>query len=343
MKKLTLNFYPFATQTIHPFNIHGFSRSETPGMMVEISYDGVTGYGEGALPPYMKGQTVDTATDFLKKVDLTRFSNPFCLDEILGYVDAIGEGMSCPKCAVDIAMHDLVGKLLGRPLYDIWGYNKDNTPDISFTIGMDGDEVLRRKVKEAEPYKLLKVKLGAGEQEDKSIIETIRAVTDKPIVVDANQGWNDRSLALDMISWLSTRNVLFVEQPMDKSIVDDMAWVTERSPLPTFADESCQRLVDVPRLHGVFSGINIKLIKATGLREAGKMITVARGLGMKVMIGCTTETSCALSAAAQLSPKVDFADLDGNLLIANDIFDGMKIVDGRVTLNERPGIGVIKL
>ena len=312
-------------------------------LLVEIEYDGVTGYGEAALPPYMVGQTLETASAFLDKVDLSQFSDPFEMDEILGYVDSLAEGMSCPKCGIDIALHDLVGKLLDKPLYKIWGYNGNNTPDTSFTIGMDTKEVIIQKTNEAEPYNILKVKLGSTEAEDKMIVETIREVTDKPIVVDANQGWKDKFYALDMICWLKEKGVKFVEQPMPKTIYDDMAWVTERSPLPTIADESCQRLVDIRKLYGVFTGINIKLLKCTGLREAHRMVETARGLGMMLMIGCTTETSCAVSAMAQLAPVVDFADLDGNLLISNDCFSGMRIVNGKITLNDLPGIGVTKL
>jgi L-alanine-DL-glutamate epimerase-like enolase superfamily enzyme len=158
-----------------------------------------------------------------------------------------------------------------------------------------------------------------------------------------NQGWTDRSYALDMICWLKEHGVVMVEQPMPKDRLDDTAWVTERSPLPIFADESLQRLKDILPLKGVFSGINIKLMKCGGMREAWKMVNMARTLDMKVMVGCMTETSCAVSAAAQLSPAVDFADLDGNLLISNDRFSGMKVVDGKITLNELPGIGLTKL
>ena len=340
---LKLSYKPYVVELAHTFNITGFSRNTTTVILTEITYDGVTGYGEAALPPYMVGQTLETATKFLEKVDLTQFSNPFELDEILSYVDGLEEGMSCPKCGIDIAMNDLVGKLLGQPLHQIWGYTALHTPNTSFTIGMDTKEVIEQKTHEAAPYKILKVKLGSSETEDKMIIETVRGVTDKPIVVDANQGWTDKYYALDMIGWLAERGVRFVEQPMPKTIIDEMAWVTERSPLPTYADEACQRLVDIKRLYGAFSGINIKLIKCTGLREAKQMIETARGLGMSVMIGCTTETSCAISAMAQLSPKVDFADLDGNLLITNDCFDGMKIIEGKITLNNLPGIGVKKL
>ncbi|MBO6083268.1 MAG: dipeptide epimerase [Bacteroidales bacterium] len=340
---LQLSYKPYVVELAHTFTISGFSRDTTTVLLTEITYDGVTGYGEAALPPYMAGQTLETASRFLDKIDLSQFSNPFELDEILTYVDGIEEGMSCPKCGVDIALNDLVGKLLGHPLHEIWGFTASRTPDTSFTIGMDTPEVIAQKTREAAPYKILKVKLGSTEKDDKMIIDTVRSVTDKPIVVDANQGWKDKHYALEMIHWLNERGIRFVEQPMPRTVIDEMAWVTERSPLPTFADESCQRLTDVKRLWGAFSGINIKLLKCTGLREAKQMIETARGLGMGVMIGCTTETSCAISAMAQLAPKVDFADLDGNLLITNDCFSGMKIVNGKITLNNDPGIGVTKL
>ena len=187
----------------------------------------------------------------------------------------------------------------------------------------------------------MKVKLGSDH--DKQLIETIRSVTQLPIVVDANQGWSDRQQALDMIHWLKEQGIVMVEQPMPKERLDDIAWITQQSPLPIFADESVQRLKDIPALKGAFSGINIKLMKCTGMREAWKMVTLARALGMKVMVGCMTETSCAISAAAQFSPSVDFADLDGSLLIANDRFKGMEVVKGKITLPDRPGIGVVKL
>ncbi|MDR0871236.1 MAG: dipeptide epimerase [Planctomycetaceae bacterium] len=327
----------------HTFTISGFSRDVTPSILVSITYDGVTGYGEGGLPPYMIGQTHETVQKFLSKVDMSQFSDPFRLDDILTYVDRIEEGFTCAKSAIDIALHDLIGKLLGVPIWQWFGYTASKSPNTSYTIGIDTEEVVRQKTKEAAPYNLVKVKLGIDEVTDKKLIETVRSVTGKPLLVDANQGWKTKESALDMIHWLSECGVLMIEQPMPKTVFDDMAWITERSPLPTFADESCQRLRDVPRLHGVFNGINIKLIKCSGLYEARKMIAAAEALGMKTMVGCTTETSCAVSAAAQLSPQMDFADLDGNLLIANDRFDGMKIVDGKITLNDRPGIGVVPL
>ena len=254
-------------------------------------------------------------------------------------VDALDPGCAAAKAAIDIALHDLVGKLLGAPWYRIWGLDPAKAPSTTFTIGIDTPEVVRQKTREcAERFNILKVKL--GRDNDKEMIQTIRSVSSLPIAIDANQGWKDRQQALDMILWLQEQGIVMIEQPMPKEQIDDLAWLTERSPLPVFADESVQRLKDVAALKGVFSGINIKLMKCTGMREAWKMLTLARALGMKVMVGCMTETSCACSAAAQLSPAVDFADLDGNLLIANDRFDGMRVVDGKITLPQRPGIGV---
>lgn len=338
--KLKLSYKPYTLELKHVFTIATNSRTTTPVVLTEVEYDGVIGYGEASLPPYL-GESHQTVADFLSKVDLSKYENVFDLENILIDIDKIAIGNTAAKASIDIALHDLVGKLLNQPWYNIWGFDKTKTPYTSFTIGIDTPDVVRVKVKEAEEYKILKVKL--GRDTDKEMIETIRSVSDTPLTVDVNQGWTDKNLALEMIYWLKEKNVLFVEQPMPKTQIDDMAWLTEKSPLPTIGDESVQRLEDVIKAHGVFSGINIKLMKCTGMREAHKMILMARALGMKVMLGCMTETSCAISAASHLSPMVDWADLDGALLIKNDVFDGTKILDGKVTLMDRPGIGVKKI
>ncbi|MCX6149512.1 MAG: dipeptide epimerase [Ignavibacteriales bacterium] len=337
--KLKLTFKPYTLELKHVFTIAKSSRTTTPVMLTEIDYNGIVGYGEASMPPYL-GENQDTASAFLSKIDLSKFENPFELENILNYIDSIMEGNKAAKASVDIAMHDLVGKLLNQPWYNIWGFDETKTPYTSFTIGIDTEEVVRQKTKEASEFKILKVKL--GRDTDKMMIETIRSVTDTPITVDVNEGWKDKNFALEMIHWLREKNCLFVEQPMPKTQIDDMAWLTENSPLPTIGDEAVQRLADVNKAHGIYSGINIKLMKSTGMREAYKMLLLARSLGMKVMIGCMTETSCAISAASQLSPMVDWADLDGALLINNDIFDGTKVIDGKVTLTNKPGIGVTK-
>ena len=338
---LRMSFEPYELQLRHVFTVSSYSRKTTPGVQVRIDYQGITGYGEASMPPYL-GQSVETVTAFLRKVDLTRFSDPFCLEDILGYVDSLSPGDSAAKAAVDIALHDLVGKLLGAPWYRIWGLDPAKAPDTTFTIGIDTPEVVREKTREcAGRFNILKVKVGLDN--DKEMIRTIREITDLPIAVDANQGWKDRSMALDEIYWLKENGIVMVEQPMPKERIDDNAWITERSPLPIFADEAIQRLADIPSVKGAYHGINIKLMKCTGMREAWKMLNYARAEGMKVMIGCMTETSCAVSAAAQLSPAVDFADLDGNLLISNDLFDGMKVKAGRIVLPDRPGIGILPI
>lgn len=339
--KMKMRFFPYELQLRHVFTVATYSRTTTPDVQVEIEYDGIIGYGEASMPPYL-GQTVKSVLAFLQKVDLGQFSDPFQLEDILAYVDSLSSGDTAAKAAVDIALHDLVGKLLQAPWYRIWGLDKEKAPSTTFTIGIDTADVVRKKTEEcAELYNILKVKL--GRDNDKEMIKTIRSVTDLPIAVDANQGWKDRQYALDMIHWLKEQGIVMVEQPMPKEQLDDIAWVTQQSPLPVFADESVQRLKDVPSLKGAFTGINIKLMKCTGMREAWKMLTLARALDMKVMVGCMTETSCACSAAAQLSPAVDFADLDGNLLISNDRFKGMEVVGGKITLSDLPGIGVVKL
>jgi L-alanine-DL-glutamate epimerase-like enolase superfamily enzyme len=338
---MILRFTPYTAELRHAFTIATASRTSTPGMLVEVEHDGVIGYGEASMPPYL-GETQASAAAFLARVDLGRFPDPFQLGEILPAIDALASGNTAAKAAVDIALHDWIGKKLGAPWHRIWGLDPAKAPVTSFTIGIDTPEVVRQKTREAAPYKIIKVKLGRDPATDRALIEAIREVTDRPITVDANQGWPDRADALRMIEWLATRGVLFIEQPMPKENPDDTAWLRERSPLPLIADESVQRLPDVRRALGVFDGINIKLMKCTGLREAHQMITVARALGLKVMLGCMTETSCAISAAAQLSPLVDWADLDGALLIKNDVFLGTTVVDGKITLNDLPGIGVVK-
>ena len=339
--KMKLRFFPYELKLKHVFTVATYSRTTTPDVQVEIEYDGVIGYGEASMPPYL-GQTVDSVMGFLKKVDLEQFDDPFRLEDILAYIDSLSAGDSAAKTAVDIALHDLVGKLLQAPWYKIWGLDKEKTPSTTFTIGIDTADVVREKTKEcADRFNILKVKL--GRENDKEMIETIRSVTDLPIAIDANQGWKDKHHALDMIHWLHEKGIVMIEQPMPKEQLDDIAWVAQQSPLPIFADESIQRLKDVAGLKGAFTGINIKLMKCTGMREAWKMVTLARALDMKVMVGCMTETSCAITAASQFSPAVDFADLDGSLLIANDRFKGMEVVKGKITLPDLPGIGVVKL
>ena len=338
--RMKLSFEPYELKLRHSFNLAKYSRTTTPDVQVKIELDGIVGYGEASMPPYL-GESVDSVTSFLSKLDISQFADPFRIEDIHEYMESIAPDNRAAKASVDIALHDLLGKIMGQPWYKIWGLNPENAPDTSFTIGIDKADVVRKKVDEASPYNVLKVKMGLDN--DKELVNIIREKTDRPICVDANQGWDDKEKALEMCYWLAERNCLFVEQPMPKEKIDETAWLRERSPLPIIADEFLQRLPDVRRASQAYDGINIKLMKSTGMHEAYKMAVLARALGMKVMLGCMTETSCAVTAAAQLSPMVDWADLDGNLLIANDRFEGIKIVNGKVTIPDRPGIGVLPI
>lgn len=337
--RLNLRFTPYTLQLKHAFTLSTSSRTTTPVMLTEIEYNGITGYGEASMPPYL-GESHESAEAFLSSLDLSQFTDPFLVEDIVGYVDSIMPENYAAKASVDIALHDLTGKLTGEPCYRLFGLNPEKTPLTSFTIGLDTPEIVRQKVDEAAPYKILKVKL--GRENDREMIDVIRSVTDKPLCADVNQGWKDREHALEMAHWLKEKGVVFLEQPLPGEQKDDLAWLTERSPIPIIGDEAIQNISDIIDNREVYSGINIKLMKCGGMSTALRMIQVARALGLKVMIGCMTETSCAVTAAAQLSPLADWCDLDGNLLISNDPFEGLKIIDGKVTLPKRPGIGVIK-
>jgi L-alanine-DL-glutamate epimerase-like enolase superfamily enzyme len=334
---MKLKFVPYDLQLKHVFTIANNSRTTTPVVLTRIDYEGFSGFGEASMPPYL-GESHETVLKFLSQVDLTRFKDPFLTVDIIQYIDSISPGNYSAKASVDIALHDLIGKLIGKPWFRIWGLDPLKTPNTSFTIGIDTPDMVRQKVAEAEPYKVLKVKLGAGN--DKEMFEVIRNATVKPICVDANQGWKDKQYALEMAEWLKERNVLFIEQPMAKTMVDDIGWLTQRSPLPIIADEAVQGIKDLIGLKGIYSGINIKLMKCGGMSAAYKMAQMAIAMDMKVMIGCMTETSCAISAASQLSPLAKWADLDGNLLIKNDCFEGVTVVDGKIVLNEKAGLGI---
>jgi len=336
---LVLRFTPYTLQLRHTFTLATSSRTTTPVMLTEIEYDGVTGYGEASMPPYL-GESQESVGRFLSLLDLSQFTDPLIIEDIMQYVGSVSPGNYAARASVDIALHDLAGKLFGQPWYRLYGLNRDDTPMTSFTIGLDAPDVIKQKVAEAGPYKVLKVKL--GRDNDREMIEVIRSLTEKPLCVDVNQGWTERDHALEMAKWLKEKGVIFLEQPMPKERKNDIAWLTQNSPLPIIGDEAIQNAGDIIDQKDVYSGVNIKLMKCGGLSAALKMINVAKALNLKVMIGCMTETSCAVTAAAQLSPLADWCDLDGNLLISNDPFDGLKIVEGKVTLPDRPGIGVVK-
>ncbi|MFA5833112.1 MAG: dipeptide epimerase [Bacteroidota bacterium] len=334
---MNITWKQYDLQLKHTFRISRSARDVAPVIILQIEHDGIIAYGE-ASPTKRYGESLETIAGFFKKLNFLPFESPFQLEEILTYVDSVEQGNTSAKCAVDLALHDWVGKKLGIPLYQLWGLNPAKTAQCSFTIAIDSKEVVEQKVREAEEYPILKVKVGLDNDEE--MINTIRKITDKVLYVDANEGWKDKHLALERLKWLKDQNVEFVEQPMPADQFDDLKWLRDKSDIPLIADESVLRLSEVPRLAEAFDGINIKLMKCTGVREAMRMINTARALNMKVMMGCMIETAVGISAGAHLSPLLDYADLDGNVLISNDPFDGVRNIRGELKLNNQPGLGV---
>ena len=334
---MVLTYQAFELLLKHPFTIAKFSRTSTPVMLLQIEHEGYIGYGEASMVPYM-GESHQSATDFLKQVDTTQLSYPFDFNQIIAYLDSIAPGNPAIKAAIDIALHDLDGKLRQQPCWEILGSDLSLMPVTSFTIGIDTREVMIKKVKEAAGCKVIKVKL--GRDSDKELIETIRSVTDVPLYVDANQGWTDLRQSLDMCYWLHEQGVQLIEQPMLKTDIDGNAWLTERSPVPIIGDEAVQRLPDVAKAKGVYHGINIKLMKSAGMHEAHQMIIKAKELDLKILIGCMSETSCATLAAAALAPQCTWADLDGPFLTSNNPYKMPGFKDGKYVLNDNPGLGL---
>ena len=337
---MKLSYSPHTLYFKRPFKIAHGTRSSTPIVLTQLEYEGFIGYGETSLPPYL-GESHETVLSFLKKAStiIQSLKNPFEVEFIIHELDKIAEGNTAAKASLDIALHDLLGKLQSKSCWQLFNGDKNNTSFTTFTLGIDEPEIIRQKIKEGNEFNFFKVKLNG--EDDKLIINTIRSITDKPMAIDVNQGWTDKNVALEVIDWLSDKNVLFIEQPLQKDNLDDAHWLYERSPLPIFADESVQRLSDINKVKDCFHGINIKLMKCTGMLEANKMIAMAKELNLKLLIGCMSETSYAISAAAQLSPFVNYADLDGALLVNNDLFSGINFINGKITLNELPGIGVV--
>jgi L-alanine-DL-glutamate epimerase-like enolase superfamily enzyme len=334
---MILTYQPFELLLRHTFTIAKFSRTSTPVMLIQVEHEGHIGHGEASMVPYM-GESYETAAAFLSKVNARQFNYPFDFGAIINYLDSLAPGNPAIKAGIDIALHDLDGKLRQLPCWHLLGSSPSKMPQTSFTIGIDTPEVIIQKVKENPDCKIIKVKL--GRDSDRELIKTIRSVTDLPLFVDANQGWTDLHQSLDLCHWLHEQGVLLIEQPMLKTDIDSNAWLTERSPIPLIGDESVQRLADVDKAKGVYHGINIKLMKSAGMYEAYQMIKRAGELDLKVMIGCMSETSCATLAAAALAPQCDWADLDGPFLTSNNPYKLPEFVDGKWVLSDEDGLGL---
>ncbi len=322
----------------HTWTISRNSSDFKNNVFVKIERNGITGYGEAA-PNVRYGEDSKKTTRRINEAKkIFERNNLFHYVDIKDETDKTITDQSCAKAALDIALMDWIGKALNVPLYKLWGLDTGKAPVTSFSIGIDTVEVIKQKVREAEQYPILKIKVGTDR--DREIINAVRSVTDKPIRVDANEGWKTKEEALEKIKWLKDQGVEFIEQPMPSTMIKETAWLRERAGIPIIADEAVKTAADIPKLAEAYDGINIKLMKSGGIQEALRMIGMAKALGMKIMLGCMIESSVAISAAAHLAPFVDYADLDGNLLIKNDPFSGVKVVKGKFIFNDKPGLGV---
>lgn len=334
---MKLSFQAFELKLKHPFTIARGSSTVRTTVLVRLEHQGITGYGEAA-PLARYHESPETVLDFLHKCPISQYPDEFSSERFLDSVEGVAPENYSAKASLDIAVHDWLGKKKSEPLWKHLCGEKHELPDTSMTIGIDVPEMIEKKVQEAERFSVLKVKLGSPHDEE--IIKTIRALTDKPIRVDGNEGWKEKELARDRIQWLEDQNVQFVEQPMPSTQFDDLVWLRARVKMPLFADESVKRESDISVLTDAFDGINIKLMKCGGVREAIRMIRTARKYGMKIMVGCMIETSVGIAAGMSVASLADYADLDGNILISNDPFQGTVNDLNVLTLGDKPGLGV---
>jgi L-alanine-DL-glutamate epimerase-like enolase superfamily enzyme len=335
---MQLRTVPYELLFKHPFGVSSNTRSATTSVFVELQHNGVKGYGEACIPAYL-GETLEQTLKFLQKAAelLKQYDPVLPLHFFLDNIDTLAGGHNAAKAAVDIALHDLYGKIQKQSYAQMMGIEPVPPVMTAFTIGIDEPKKLEQKIAEAADFELLKIK--AGTADDKKLIQLIRKFTDKPLYVDVNQGWSGREQVLEMLHWLKDQNVVLIEQPLPAGNKEDMQWLTEQSPIPTIADESVKRYTDLQYMEGAFHGINIKLMKSTGLREAMRMIQYCKKNGILILLGCMAESSCGASAMAQLLPFADFVDLDAPLLYKNDPFKGLTYEKGRVKAAKGYGIG----
>ena len=336
-----LKTYHFELELLHTFRIARSADDTRESVLVSLAAGERIGLGEAA-PMARNDQTAASAQEALLALRGLPLEPPPALtpESIAQAVIPLRKRLEEQKAAlaaVDIALYDMMGRESGIPLHEALGLDAEATPITSYTIGIDSPEVIARKVEEAASFPVLKVKMGLDN--DYEIMEQVRSLTDKPVRIDANEGWTKEE-ALEKIRWLESQNVQFIEQPLPVSSLEETRWLAERVSIPLFADESLQGIGDIEGLAGAFGGINIKLMKCGGITDALGLIRAARERGLEIMLGCTIESSIGITAAAQISPLVDYADLDGNILIGNDPAEGVSTVEGKLRLPQGPGLGV---
>lgn len=335
---ITISYGVRELELKHKWTIARGTATFKNNVFISMAKDGTTGYGEAA-PNIRYNETPESTIEFIEKAlpvfekhDLKNYY------DLTREIQILAPHQTAAKCALDIAIMDWVAKSKEMPFYQFLGLDKSKTPVTCFSIGIDTPALIKQKIEEASEFPVYKIKLGS--EDDEEIIKTVRSVTDKPIRVDANEGWKSKTEALKKIKWLQTQNVEFIEQPMPAEMLEESEWLRQHCDIPIIADESVKTTTELVKLAKCFDGINIKLMKAGGVQEALRMIWLAKSLGLKTMLGCMVESSVAISAAASLSPLVDYADLDGNLLIKNDPFSGVKTQAGKLVLSDKPGFGV---
>ena len=308
-------------------------------LFVSWNAQGITGIGEGA-PIVRYKESAAEAKKIIESIGGLAAADPWKFSVVMTDIFSKIPGQYAAKCALGIALMDWVGQKLGVPLYKYFGLDAAQAPITTFSIGIDTPEMTRQKVLEAEPFPVLKIKVGLDK--DEATMEAVRSVTKKPLRLDANEGFKSKEEAVRKINWLEGLGAQFIEQPLPAHMLEEARWVRSKVKLPIFADEACLHPEDIPKIADAYDGIVIKLQKSGGIHEALRMISMARAFKLKTMLGCMIESSVGITAAAHLSPLVDFADLDGNLLIANDPYTGVKVQQGKLILPERPGLGLQK-
>jgi len=331
------HYFPYTLKLKHPFGIFGNIRTETPVVFIILKTKTFYGIGEASLPPYLPYNQQSVITCF-KEFTFANYS----LNTIENlFQDFKKQNAYCPPAiaALNIAINDLKGKILNQPVWKLLKVTPEKMPPNSFTIGIDTPDVIEKKVNEAIEFKTLKVKVGSDN--DKLLINTIRKITDKPLIVDANQGLRNQQQALEFCRWLYDKNCLLIEQPLKKDNLQGHAYLSEHSPIPIIADESFQGNENLDEIKNYFNGINIKLMKCGGLTNGHQLAINAREKGLKILMGCMNESSCANLAAAQIAPLADWVDLDGPYLINNNPFEDFKMEEGTVLLDNKPGLGLV--
>ena len=334
---MKFSFETYRIECTHPFGISRSSHSFYDIVFIYLEHNGLIGRGEAA-PSNRYNESTERILSVLNK-GITVPDNMDDIHEFFNHFSSQCERIKALEVAFSMATLDLWCQIEGKPLYEYFNADPKSAPQTSFTISIGDMDLLPQKIAEANPYDILKVKLGTSLSNDKSIIEQIRLETDKIIRVDANEGW-DLDTGLLMSFWLADNNVEFIEQPFKSTNLSDTAKLKSKSPLPIIADENSVNSFDILKIENVFDGINIKLMKCGTLFEAIKMVKMARERDMQIMLGCMIESSVAITAAAHISPLVDYADLDGNLLISNDPYKGVVVENGRLALPSSNGLGI---